>query len=86
MAQNKPLIEIRAYNDIVAAANSYKDHDIIIVISMIIVIPEKLVIIKRIHLLSACSLLSAEGFLFSTHAGVYKSMQFWPHPLIKSLC
>ena len=39
-------------------------------------------------LLSACSLLSAEfgavleGFLFSTYADVYKSMQFWPHPLI----
>ena len=27
-----------------------------------------------------------EGFLFSTYAGVYKSMLFWPHPLIKSLC
>ena len=49
-------------------------------------------VIKRIHLLSACSLLSAEfgavleGFLFSTYAGVYKSMLFWPRPLIKSLC
>ena len=45
-------------------------------------------VIKRIHLLSACSLLSAEfgavleGFLFSTHAGIYKSMLFWSHPLI----
>ena len=43
-------------------------------------------VIKWIHLLSACSLLSAEfgavleGFLFSTYAGVYKSMPFWPHP------
>ena len=42
-------------------------------------------VIKRIHLLSACSLLSTEfgavleGFLFSTYAGVYKSMLFWPH-------
>ena len=49
------------------------------------------VVIKRIHLLSTCSLLSAEfgavleGSLFSTYAGVYKSMQFWPHPLIKIL-
>ena len=25
-----------------------------------------------------------EGFLFSTYAGVYKSMVVWPHPLIKS--
>ena len=49
-------------------------------------------LIKQIHLLSAGSLLSAEfgavleGFLFSTYSGVYKSMPFWPHPLIKSLC
>ena len=50
----------------------------------------QMVPIEAGHLLSACSLLSAEfgavleGFLFSTYAGVYKSMLFWPHPLIKS--
>ena len=47
------------------------------------------VVIKRIHLLSACYLLTLnlvlhvlEGFLFSWF---YKSMPFWPHQLIK-LC
>ena len=43
-------------------------------------------------ILCACSLLSAEfgavleGFLFSTYAGVYKSMLFWPHPFMLSAC